>query len=345
MVHADLLSSLARAPAASGLSPDDWDRVRSVYPARITSYYTSLIDPEDPEDPIARMALPDARELDPYPDLTEDPLDESAYMPVDGLLHRYPDRVLFLATRSCAVNCRFCTRKRFFGSPRPSPLQSCELEAAASYVERHPEVREVIISGGDPLTLADDELEALLSRFSSLPNVEVIRLGSRVPAVMPERITQNLAGMMSRYGPLYFMTHFNHTRELTPQAEEALGLLSDRGIPLANQTVLLSGINDDLDLLAALCSRLQCARVRPYYLHQCDLVLGTGHFRTPLSRGLDLVEGLRVRLGGLAVPFFAVDLPNGGGKVAMSRSRIVSCLGRVKHIRNYRNELFPYPDL
>ncbi len=272
--------------------------------------------------PLLRMVLPDPVELAEDALGLADPLAEESYSPVFGLVHHYPDRALLLVTTLCASYCRFCTRKRLAGRGW-SLLTDEQLDRVCDYLGGHPEVREVLVSGGDPLVLPDETLNRILSRLRALPTVRILRLGSRVPAVLPERIDASLAAMLARHGPLYLVTHFNHPAELDSEARRALTILADAGLPLANQTVLLKGVNDDLDTLVALSERLVENRVRPYYLHVMDRTLGTAHFRVPLDRALELARGLRRRLGGLAVPLLMVDLPGGGGKVPLGADHVV----------------------
>ncbi len=266
---------------------------------------------------LLRMVVPDSSEFSPDPCGQQDPLAEEAHSPVFGLIHRYPDRALLLVTTLCASYCRFCTRKRLAGRGW-SVLTDEQLQAVCDYLTGHPGVREVLLSGGDPLVLSDERLESVLAAIRRVESVKVIRLGTRVPAVLPERITSETAAMLARYGPLYVVTHFNHPAELDPAASQALALLADAGLPLANQTVLMAGVNDDIGVLIELGSKLQENRVRPYYLHLMDRTLGTAHFRVPVGRALELAEGLRRRVGGLAVPLLMVDLPGGGGKVPLA---------------------------
>ena len=285
------------------------------YPMRITPYYLGLI--ESAGDPIWRQCVPDPAELG---DLLQspDPLDEERLSPVPGLIHRYPDRVVWLATSACAVYCRFCMRKRGVGCAAMAPANP---EDAVAYIAAHPEIRDVVLSGGEPLLLPDDRIEAILSALQRIPHVEMVRIGTRVPVTLPERITPKLVRLLKRYQPLYINTHFNHPREITPEAAQACALLADAGIPLGNQTVLLKGVNDDLQVMRSLMRRLLSIRVRPYYLHQVDLVRGTAHFRTAVSRGVALLDGLRGHTSGLAVPHYVIDLPGGKGKVDVASGR------------------------
>lgn len=330
------------------LDPSDerlacFDEVAARYPVRVPPYYLSLINVRDPNDPIGRIALPDVHELSSCPSLLRDPLEEEEDMPVDRLVHRYGDRALLLATSTCAMYCRFCTRKRLAGR-EGGRISSRNLEAAVAYLRAHPEVRDVIVSGGDPLTLADGHLAQILAALRTVPSIEILRVGTRMPAVLPQRITPSLARMLARFQPLFLNTHFNHPRELTPEALEALGRLADAGIPLGNQSVLLAGVNDRPEILAELFRKLLSARVRPYYLYQCDLTEGVEHLRTPLSRGIEIMEALRGRLSGLAIPTFVVDAPHGGGKIPVCPNYVVSLAPGRTVLRNYAGQMVAYPD-
>ena len=319
------------------------DRVTMRYPVRVPPYYASLIDLNDPEDPLARMALPDLRELEPSPFLSPDPLDEEKGMVVERLIHLYSDRVVLLATTSCAMYCRHCTRKRLVGKGG-GKIDYQTLELVKDYLLQHPEIRDVIISGGDPLTLNDRHLEQIVATIRAVPSVEIIRIGTRIPAVLPMRITPSLAEMLSKYHPLFINTHFNHPRELTPQSIAACALLVNAGIPLNNQTVLLAGVNDQPQVMLELCRALLKARIRPYYILQCDLVEGIEHLRTPLSTGIEIMESLRGRLSGLGIPTFVVDSPFGSGKIPVLPNYLVSWGGGKTVLRNFAGKMFAYPD-
>ncbi|MBE0503036.1 MAG: KamA family radical SAM protein [Desulfuromonadales bacterium] len=292
------------------LDPAPLLAVAQRYPLRITPYYLALL--EGPGDPLWRQCVPDPAEL-AADGLFSDPLNEAQLSPVPGLVHRYPDRALLLTTATCALYCRFCTRKRAIGCGD----QPADFTAALSYIARTPGLHEVILSGGDPLLLDDDRLDDLLSRLRTIPHIETIRIHSRVPVVLPERITEKLAALLGRYHPLYLNTHFNHPRELTEEAAQACGRLAAAGIPLGNQSVLLRGVNDDAETLRSLFRGLLRLRVRPYYLHHGDLVAGTAHLRTTIETGLKLVAALRNTLPGMAIPQYVIDLPGGRGKVPL----------------------------
>jgi len=312
-------------------------------PARIPRDYAALIDHDDPTDPIAAMVAPDPREDEALPGLTPDPMGEDEATDVPGLVHRYADRVLLLVTGRCAVHCRFCMRRRLVGRPIGDRSEVWRA-AVVDYLQRHGEVREVILSGGDPLTLSDDDLDAVLSAVRSVEHVRLVRVDTRVPVVLPARVTDGLATLLRRHAPSWVVTHFNHPRELTPAAVAACGRLVDAGVPMDNQAVLLAGVNDRLDVLEALCRGLLAARVRPYYLHQCDPVEGTGHFRTPLEVGQRLVGQLHGRIAGLGVPRFAVDTPGGHGKVIVAPDSELHREGDCVLLRAPDGAIVRYPD-
>jgi lysine 2,3-aminomutase len=298
----------SQSPAAD----HDLERVTQSYPFRVSPYYAGLI--RSPGDPIWRQVVPDIMELE---DLTgwEDPLAEEDLSPVPNLVHRYPNRVLWLVSQECAVHCRFCTRKRRWKQPLPSTEEN--FQRALDYINSHREVQDVLLSGGDPLLLSLPRLESILTNLRKIHHVRVIRIGTRVPCTLPERITEDLPRMLVRHHPLFMNVHFNHPWEITPESSRACTALADAGIPLGSQTVLLRGINDRAEVLAELFHELLALRVRPYYLMQMDLTLGAAHFRTPLSTGLSIIDSLRNRISGLAMPHFVIDLPGGRGKVQM----------------------------
>ena len=283
------------------------------YPMLINPYYLGLIKEEN--DPIWRQAVPDARELTDTVCL-EDPLAEEDLSPVPNLIHKYPDRVLFLVNSQCAMYCRFCTRKRKVGTKR-MVINDETIRAGLDYIRRTPAVRDVLISGGDPLLLEDHRLDQLLAALRAIPTVEIIRIGSRVPCVLPMRVTRSLVAILKRYHPLYLNTHFNHPAELTPQAAQACGRLADAGIPLGCQTVLLRGVNDDVETMKRLMQGLLRIRVKPYYIFQADMTLGTDHFRTSIDTGLTIMRSLIGHTSGLAAPTYAIDAPGGGGKIPL----------------------------
>ena len=292
------------------------------FPLAVTPYYLSLIDPDDAGDPIARMVLPDPRELEATPGLTADPIDEARHAPLPGVIRRYPDRALLLVSDDCPAFCRFCTR-RVLGAGRLRAVSGDELDAAVEWIRRRPEIRDVLVSGGDPLALSDDALSSVLEKLRARTRVDILRLATRAPVTLPSRVDRALAHRLAAFGPLYVSTHFNHPREVTPAARRALAHLADAGLPLANQTVLLRGVNDDAATIEALCRALLAARVRPYYLCVGDLVAGTGHLRTSIARGREIVRRLRGRLSGLGIPELVVDLPGGRGKVPVGPDHAV----------------------
>jgi len=309
------------------------------YPMRVTTYYISLV--QQIGDPIWLQCVPDPRELK-EDGLPADPLNEEGLSPVPGLIHRYPDRVVLIVSSTCATFCRFCMRKRYVGCPqRRNPTDS--LGAALEYIEKTPEVRDVILSGGDPLLLSDEGLDEILSDLRRIRHVEIIRIGSRTPVTLPERITLRLCRMLKKHHPLYVNTHFNHPMEITARSAAACARLADSGIPIGNQTVLLKGVNDDLAVMKELMERLLRIRVRPYYIHQMDLVKGGNHFRTRIEQGLKIMEGLRGHISGMATPYYVVDLPGGKGKVPIL-PEYVKKEGNTYLLRNYRGEVVEYHD-
>ena len=307
------------------------------YPFRISRHYANLI--QGAHDPIWLQAVPASAELEDT-DQQPDPLDEERLSPVPGLIHRYPDRVVLLVSNRCATYCRFCMRKRTVGEEGEAAF---DLAAAVEYIRQQTDIHDVVLSGGDPLMLSDNQLEEILAELHQIPHVQIIRIGSRMPVTAPERVTPQFCRMLSRFQPLYLNTHFNHPRELTPEAAAACGLLADAGICLGNQTVLLKGVNDDTAVLEELFRGLLKMRVRPYYLHQMDLVQGTAHFRTELEVGRNLIGSLRGRLSGMAIPHFVVDLPGGKGKVPILPETLKYAEG-VWQIRTNSGEWVNYAD-
>jgi lysine 2,3-aminomutase len=313
-------------------------------PVAITPYYASLLDPHDPAASLRRCVIPVVDECLHTAGEEEDPLCEEADSPVPGIVHRYPDRVLFLVTDICATYCRYCTRSRIFGHKQEHFLDMHKWERALAYIEGNQNIRDVLLSGGDPLTLSDEKLEWLLSRLKDIPHVELIRIGTKVPVVMPQRITPALTSMLKRYHPLWMSIHITHPDELTPEMSAACIRLADAGIPLGSQTVLLSGINDDITTMARLVHGLLQIRVRPYYLYQCDPIPGSSHFRTPISKGLDIIKGLRGYTTGYAVPTYVVDAPGGGGKIPLLPEYAIGWDKGDLMLRNYEGNTFRYPD-
>ena len=321
------------------------ERSRNSLPNRITPYYASLLDRDDPAQPLRRTMVMVNQEFVRTPDEKVDPLSEDADSPVPGLVHRYPDRVLFLVTGTYPVYCRYCTRSRVVGSQDGEyEFSTTQWERAIDYIARTPTIRDVLLSGGDPLVLSDDRLEWVLSRLRKIPHVEFLRIGTKVPAVLPQRITPALTRMLRRYHPLFMSLHFIHPDELTPEVERACGRLADAGIPLGSQTPLLLGVNDNLDVCRRLFHGLLRCRVRPYYLYQADLVVGTAHFRTRVSKSLEIIEGLRGHTTGYAVPTFAIDVPGGGGKIAVLPTSHVPREGDELLLRNYEGQVYRFSD-
>jgi lysine 2,3-aminomutase len=309
----------------------------------VTPYFVSLIRPDDPGDPIRRQVIPTAEELVPFTAMMEDSLAEDRHSPVPGLVHRYPDRVLMLVTTQCASYCRYCTRSRIVGDPSEQ-FSSAEYEEMLDYIRRTPQIRDVLLSGGDPLTLAPKVLENLIASLREIPHVEIIRIGSRVPVFLPMRVDEELCAMLAKYHPLWLNIHVNHPNEITPELAAATDKLSRAGIPLGNQSVLLAGVNDCVHIQRRLVQELLRIRVRPYYLYQCDLVEGAGHFRTPVSKGVEILEGLRGHTSGFAVPTFVVDAPGGGGKIPLGPNYLLSMSDHRVALRNYEGYISIYEE-
>lgn len=309
----------------------------------ITPYYASLMDPDDPQDPIRKQAVPSIMETHKSSADLLDPLAENEDSPVPGLTHRYPDRVLFLITDQCAMYCRHCTRRRFAGQ-RDSEAPKDRIDRGIEYIKNTPQVRDVLLSGGDAFLVSDSKLEYIISRLREIPHVEIIRIGTRTPVVMPMRITDNLVNMLKKYHPIWLNTHFNHPREVTPEAAEACRKLADAGIPLGNQSVLLRGINDCPNIMKELVHKLVKIRVRPYYIYQCDLSTGIEHFRTKVSKGIEIIEALRGHTSGYAVPTFVVDAPGGGGKIPVMPQYVISQSPTKIVLRNYEGVITTYTE-
>ena len=309
----------------------------------ITPYYLSLIDPNDPYDPIRRQAIPQGAECNIAPADLNDPLHEDEDSPAPGLTHRYPDRVLFLITDMCSMYCRHCTRRRFAGQ-KDDESPSERIEKCLAYIEKTPQVRDVLLSGGDALMVSDAKLEYIIQRLRAIPHVEIVRIGSRTPVVCPQRITPELCDMLKKYHPIWLNTHFNHPNEFTPEAEQALARLANAGIPLGNQTVLLRGVNDCVHVMKKLMHELVRNRVRPYYIYQCDLSMGLEHFRTPVSKGIEIIENLRGHTSGYAVPTFVVDAPGGGGKTPVMPQYVISQSPDKVILRNFEGVITTYTE-
>lgn len=320
-------------------------RHKGALPVGINPYYASLLDPDNPTQPLRLTTVPVNGEYIRLPGEADDPLGEDAHTPVPGLVHRYPDRVLFLVTGFCSVYCRYCTRSRMVGNPGGEyRFSTDQWERAAAYIEATPTIRDVLLSGGDPLTLSDERLGWLLTRLQRIPHVEFVRLGTKVPAVIPQRITPALVRLLKRFHPLWMSLHFTHPDELTPEVRQACERLADAGIPLGSQTVLLARVNDDVDTMRRLVHGLLTMRVRPYYLYQCDPISGSGHFRTPVEKGLEIIRGLRGYTTGYAVPTYVIDAPGGGGKISLQPDNVVGRDGADLLLRNYEGRVYRYPD-
>jgi len=329
-----------------GLSPEEQDAMTgpTKLPLAVTPYYASLLSRRDATHPVRRSVIPVTAERVCSPGEADDPLAEDHDSPVPGLVHRYPDRVLFLVTGFCSTYCRYCTRSRMVGNEKDDTGNPLHWQRALAYIEATPSVRDVLLSGGDPLTLTDGKLEWLLSMLRRIPHVELVRIGTKVPVVLPQRITPNLVRMLKRYHPLWASIHFTHPEELTPEVAQACGRLADAGIPLGSQTVLLRGINDDIDTMKRLAHGLVRIRVRPYYIYQCDPITGSAHFRTPVQAGLDIIRGLRGHTTGYAVPTYVIDAPGGGGKIPLLPDYVVGREGDDLLLRNYEGNTYRYPD-
>jgi lysine 2,3-aminomutase len=338
------LDQLERMLALSEPERAAIEMIQSKLPVGITPYFMSLLSRDEPNDPLRRTVVPTVAEFNQTPEEADDPLGEDDQSPVPGLVHRYPDRVLLLVLDFCSTYCRYCTRSRVVGHGAIYPSRS-RLERAIDYIRSTPAVRDVLISGGDPLTLNDERLNWLLSRLREIPHVEIIRIGTKIPAVLPQRITPNLVRVLRRYHPLWMSLHFTHPAECTPEAYRACERLANAGIPLGSQTVLLKGINDTVETMKALCHHLLRMRVRPYYIYQCDPISGSGHFRTPVEKGLEIIRGLRGFTSGYAVPTYVIDAPGGGGKVPLMPNYVEGREGDDLLLRNYCDRSYRYPDV
>jgi len=328
------------------LSPDERDaliRGGTMLPVGVTPYYMSLLDRDDPRHPLRMTVIPTSSEFVRTPGEADDPLQEDGHSPVPGLVHRYPDRVLLLPLDFCSTYCRYCTRSRVVGHGEIVPNEQ-RLNAIFHYLQGAPQVRDVLISGGDPLALSDDKLDWILGRLRSIPHIEFVRIGTKMPAVLPQRITRDLVRVLRKYHPLWMSLHFLHPDECTPESKQACERLADAGIPLGSQTVLLKGVNDNVETMRLLVHRLLMMRVRPYYLYQCDPISGSAHFRTPVSKGLEIIEGLRGHTTGYAVPTFVIDAPGGGGKIPLQPQYVVGRDDDWLLLRNFEGRQFRYPD-
>ncbi|MCZ6513205.1 MAG: KamA family radical SAM protein [Nitrospinae bacterium] len=319
------------------------EKVAEIFPIRINSYFLDQIKEEN--DPMWKQVVPTLEELDDFlsaeETLESDPLHEEEDMPVPELVHRYPDRVLLMLNNQCPVICRFCTRKRKIGFPGIVTRET--LRQGIEYIARHPEIRDVIMSGGDPLLVPDKELERILRALREIKHLEIIRIGTRVPGTLPDRITPELCDMLKKYHPLYANLHFNHPAEITPEVEAACNRLADAGIPLGSQTVLLKGVNDDVEIMKELMHKLLKIRIKPYYLYQADMTVGTDHFRTRIEKGLEIIRGLQGHTSGMGVPYYVIDTPGGGGKVRLLPDTVVEFNDREILVRNFEGKVFRYP--
>lgn len=309
----------------------------------ITPYFASLMDPDDPNCPVRKQIVPTDAELVPFHSMMEDSLAEDKHSPVPGLVHRYPDRVLMLVTTQCASYCRYCTRSRIVGDPSQT-FSRTDFNAQIEYIENTPQIRDVLLSGGDPLTIAPKTVDMILSRLQAIPHLEIIRIGSRVPVFLPMRVNQQFTDMMEKYHPLWLNIHVNHPQEITPELAAACDRLSKAGVPLGNQSVLLAGVNDSVRIQRKLVHDLVKIRVRPYYLYQCDLVEGAGHLRTTVSKGIEIMEGLRGHTSGYAVPTYVVDAPGGGGKIPVAPNYVVAQAPGKVVLRNFEGFITTYSE-
>lgn len=340
------ISTVEQIKQIVNLTPEeesDISKVMDGFRVGITPYYASLMDPDDPGCPVRKQAVPVIQETHRSEADMLDPLHEDEDSPAPGLTHRYPDRVLFLITDQCSMYCRHCTRRRMAGEKDGARSRE-DIDACIAYIKRTPVVRDVLLSGGDCLCVDDDVLEYIISELRKIEHVEIVRLGSRTPVVMPMRITDGLCNMLKKYHPIWLNTHFNHPKEMTPYAMEACRKLADAGVPLGNQSVLLRGVNDDVHVMRNLMHALVKNRVRPYYIYQCDLSLGIEHFRTPVSKGIEIIEGLRGHTSGYAVPTFVVDAPGGGGKTPVMPQYIISQSPNKIILRNYEGVITTYTE-
>jgi len=334
------VSSVDQLVDRFGIKKEVAVKLNEFFLARINPYYLSLI--RYPGDPIWLQAVPDEEELYDI-DASDDPLNEESMSPVPNITHRYPDRALFLTTSQCGLYCRFCTRKRKVGDS--SKINMRELDSAFRYLEEHTEINDVILSGGDPLMLTDAMLEKILIRLRQIPHIQIIRLGTKMPCVLPQRVTPQLCEMLKKYHPIYVNTHFNHPWEITEESRKACEMLVDAGCPVGCQTVLLKGVNDDPEVMKELMKKLLAIRVRPYYIYQADLTKGANHFRTPIDVGLEIMDNLRGHISGLAVPYFVIDAPGGGGKIPLLPEYVLARDKEKIILRNFKNEVYEYPDV
>jgi lysine 2,3-aminomutase len=340
------ITTLEQLKKVINLTPEEEEGVREslkVLRMGISPYFATLMDPDDPNCPIRKQAVPTIHELDFKKTDMEDPLYEDVDSPVPGLTHRYPDRVLFLITDMCGNYCRHCTRRRFAGHVDKA-RDRASIDAAIEYIGAHKEVRDVLLSGGDALLVSDKMLEDIIRRLKAIDHVEIVRIGSRAPCTLPQRITPELCAMLKKYHPIWLNTHFNHPKEITPESKMAVEMLVDAGIPVGNQSVLLKGINDCPTIMKKLVHELVKMRCRPYYYYQCDISMGLEHFRTSVAKGIEIQEALRGHTSGFAVPTFIIDGPGGGGKIPISPQYLISLSDKKVVLRNYEGGIFSYPE-
>lgn len=338
------ITSLEEVRELLALTPREEEGIKRAHgrlALAITPYFFSLIDRQEQRCPIRKQAVPRLDEFSVSPSEMADPCGEDSHSPVPGLVHRYPDRALLIVTDACAMYCRYCTRKRMVGAEHP-PMSQAHFEAALKYLKSKKSIRDVLISGGDPLMMSTPVLESYLSRLRSIPHIEIIRIGTRVPVTLPMRVDEELTSMLKKYHPLFMSIHFSHPREITPEVARACSMLADAGVPLGSQTVLLKGINDKPAVMKKLMRELLRIRVRPYYIYQCDMAVGTSHFRTPVSVGINIMEELRGHTTGYAVPTFVVDAPGGGGKIPVAPTYMISQSKGKVTLRNYENRIYHY---
>jgi lysine 2,3-aminomutase len=337
------IPTLEKVIALTDKERDQLKKCLKKFTMEITPYYAALMDHADPDCPVRQQSVPRFAELHDDPSDLADPLHEDVDSPVPGLTHRYPDRVLLLVTNICSMNCRHCTRRRLVGDTDVD-MPEDNVSKAIEYIRKTKSVRDVLISGGDPLVLSDERLESIIKRLREIDHVEIIRIGTRTPVVMPQRITDSLVNMLKQYHPIFVNTHFNHAKEITAEAREACARLANAGIQLGNQSVLLRGINDNVEVMKQLMHKLLTIRVRPYYIYQCDLSMGISHFRTTVDKGIEIIEGLRGHTTGLAVPTFVVDAPGGGGKIPVMPNYLITRGENKVVLRNYEGVITTYTE-
>ena len=337
------IEHLEKVVTLSNAERENVKKALGKFTMEITPYYAALMDPNDADDPVRMQSVPRIDEMFDDPSDLDDPLHEDVDSPVPGLTHRYPDRVLLLITNICSMNCRHCTRRRLVGDTDVD-MPDDNVAKAIEYIRQHSEVRDVLISGGDPLVVSDARLESIISRIRAIEHVEIIRIGTRTPVVMPMRITDELVTMLKKYHPIYVNTHFNHAKEITQEAKAALAKLADAGIQLGNQSVLLKGLNDTPEIMKQLVHKLLTVRVKPYYIYQCDLSMGISHFRTTIAKGIEIMESLRGHTTGMAVPTFVVDAPGGGGKIPVMPNYVIVMGEKRVILRNYEGVITTYTE-